>query len=178
MTFEYTGRHVVVTPAIRQHVEEQFKTLKHVFNNGVAPRVHVILAVEKNRQTGEVIVQWRDHTLTATDTNADMYMALSRAVGKIEKQALKLKKKIIDRKHGARKTSDMGPNPDGQVEAAPLPARIINAPSYLVKPMTPEEAALDLSARADHFVVFRDADTNRLGVLYKRQDGNFGLIEP
>jgi len=47
-----------------------------------------------------------------------------------------------------------------------------------VKPMTAEEAALDLSARADHFVVFRDADTNRLGVLYKRQDGNFGLIEP
>ena len=178
MTFEYTGRHVVVTPAIRQHVEEQFKKLKHVFNNGVDPRVHVILAVEKNRQTGEVIVQWRDHTLTATDTNADMYMALSRAVGKIEKQALKLKKKIIDRKHGARKTSDMAPNPDGQVEAAPLPARIINAQSYLVKPMTPEEAALDLSARTDHFVVFRDADTNRLGVIYKRQDGNFGLIEP
>lgn len=178
MTFEYTGRHVVVTPAIRQHVEEQFKKLKHVFNSGADPRVHVILAVEKNRQTGEVVVQWRDHTLTATDTNADMYMALSRAVGKIEKQALKLKKRIIDRKHGARKTSDMAPHPDGQLEAAPLPARIINARRYVVKPMTAEEAALDLSGKADHFVVFRDADTNRLGVLYKRQDGNFGLIEP
>ena len=178
MTFEYTGRHVLVTPAIRRHVEEQFKKLKQVFNSGVDPRVHVILAVEKNRQTGEVIVHWRDHTLTATDTNADMYMALSRAVGKIEKQALKLKKRIIDRKHGARKTSDVAPNPDGQLEAAAAPARIINARRYLVKPMTAEEAALDLSARADHFVVFRDADTNRLGVLYKRQDGNFGLIEP
>jgi putative sigma-54 modulation protein len=178
MTFEYTGRHVLVTPAIRSHVEEHFKKLKHVFNTGVDPRVHVILAVEKNRQTGEVVVQWRDHTLTATDTNADMYMALTRAVGKIEKQALKLKKRIIDRKHGARKTSDVAPDPNGQLEAAPLPARIINARRYAVKPMTAEEAALNLSAKADQFVVFRDADTNRLGVLFKRQDGNFGLIEP
>ncbi len=178
MRFEYPGRHVLVTPAIRQHVEEQFSKLKHIFNSGVDPRVHVILAVEKNRQIGEVVVQWRDHTLAAADTNADMYMALTRAVGKIEKQALKLKKKVIDRRHGARKTSAVAPDPNGLLEAAPLPARIINARRYMVKPMTAEEAALDLSAKSDQFVVFRDADTNRLGVLFKRQDGNFGLIEP
>jgi putative sigma-54 modulation protein len=177
MTFEYTGRHVDVTPAIRRHVEEQFKKLKNIFN-GTEPRVHVILEVEKNRQIGEVIVHWRDHTLTASDINADMYMALSRAVGKIEKQALKLKKKIIDRKHAARKTSTVAPIPDGQLEATPLPVRIIAARRYAVKPMTAEEAAMELSDRTDQFVVFRDADTNRLGVLYKRQDGNFGLIEP
>ena len=177
MTFEYTGRHVEVTPAIRRHVEEQFRKLEHVLN-GTNARVHIILEVEKSRQTGEIIVHWRDHTLTATDTNADMYMALSRAVGKIEKQALKLKKKIIDRKQGARKTSVVAPNPDGQLQATPPPARIIPARRYNVKPMTAEEAALGLSARTDHFVVFRDADTNRVGVLYKRQDGNFGLIEP
>jgi len=56
--------------------------------------------------------------------------------------------------------------------------RIIPARRYSVKPMTAEEAALDLSDSNDHFVVFRDAETNRVGVLYKRQDGNFGLIEP
>lgn len=177
MKFEYTGRHIEVTPAIRRHVEEQFKKLKDVFN-GTEPRVHVILEVEKNRQIGEVIVHWRDHTLTATDTNADMYMALSRAVGKIEKQARKLKNKVIDRKHSARKASVVAPSPDGQIEATPPPVRIIAARRYSVKPMTAEEAALDLSGRTDQFVVFRDADTNRLGVLYKRQDGNFGLIEP
>ena len=178
MKYEYTGRHVLVTPAIRRHVEEHFSKLKHVFNSGADPRVHVILAVEKNRQTGEVVVHWRDHTLTASDTNVDMYMALSRAIAKIEKQALKLKQRVIDRKHGARKTGDVAPSPDGQIEATPLPARIINARRYTVKPMTAEEAAMDLSSRTDQFVVFRDADTNRLGVLYKRQDGNFGLIEP
>ena len=177
MTFEYTGRHVDVTPAIRRHVEEQFRKLDNIFN-GTEPRVHVIVEVEKNRQIGEIVVTWRDHTLTAKDTNADMYMALTRAVDKIEKQALKLKKRIIDRKQHARKTSVVAPNPDGQLEATPPPVRIITARRYSVKPMTAEEAALDLSGRTDQFVVFRDADTNRLGVLYKRQDGNFGLIEP
>ncbi|MFZ0751987.1 MAG: ribosome-associated translation inhibitor RaiA, partial [Pyrinomonadaceae bacterium] len=94
MKFEYTGRHVEVTPAIRRHVEEQFKKLNNIFN-GTEPRVHVILEIEKNRQIGEIVVYWLDHTLAAKDTNADMYMALSRAIGKLEKQALKLKKRII-----------------------------------------------------------------------------------
>ena|SRR5437660_6252514 len=177
MTFEYTGRHVEVTPAIRQHVEEQFKKLNNIFN-GTEPRVHVIVEVEKNRQIGEVIVHWRDHTLTAKDINADMYMALSRAIGKIEKQSLKLKKKIIDRKHNSPKASVAAPNPDGQIKAAPAPPRIVNARHYNVKPMTAEEASLELSTNTDSFIVFRDAETNRVAVLYKRQDGNFGLIEP
>jgi putative sigma-54 modulation protein len=177
MIFEYTGRHVEVTPAIRNHVEEQFRKLKTIFNGNEVP-VHVILTVEKNRQTGEVVVHWLDHTLTAADTNADMYMALSRAIGKIEKQALKLKKKIIDRKHNSPKASKAALPPDGQLRAAPAPVRIINARRYSVKPMTAEEAALELSSKPDNFVVFRDADTSRVGVLYKRQDGNFGLIEP
>jgi putative sigma-54 modulation protein len=107
-----------------------------------------------------------------------MYMALSRAISKIGKQATKLKTKIIDRKHSSPKTSIAVSNSDENLKAAPPPVRIINARRYNVKPMTAEEAALELSDKTDSFVVFRDADTSRVGVLYKRQDGNFGLIEP
>ncbi len=177
MRFEYTGRHVVVSPGIRRHVEDHFKTIGHIFN-GTSISTHVIITVEKNRHIGELVVNWRDHTLTAKDTNADMYMALTRAIAKIEKQALKLKKKIIDRKQGGRRTAAIAPQPDGQLEATPRPPRIIAARHYSVKPMTAEEAALRLSSETDQFLVFRDADTERLGVLYKRRDGNFGLIEP
>lgn len=177
MRFEYTGRHVVVSPAIRRHVENHFKKLAHIFNDSTAS-THVIIDVEKNRQIGEVIVYWREHTLTAKDTNADMYMALSRAIAKIEKQALKLKKKIIDRKQGGRPTASVAPQPDGHVEATPPQPRIIAARRYVVKPMTAEEAAMRLSSEQDQFVVFRDADTDRVGVLYRRKDGNYGLIEP
>ena len=177
MEFEYTGRHVEVTPALRAHVEDHFRKIEHIFNDSTA-RAHVIIDVEKNRQIGEVLVHWREHTLTATDTNADMYQALSRAIAKIEKQAIKVKKKIIDRKQGAMPASSVAPPPDGHVEASPRLPRIVAARRYSVKPMTAEEAALRLSGETDQFLVFRDADTNRIGVLYKRKDGNFGLIEP
>jgi putative sigma-54 modulation protein len=177
MRFEYTGRHVEVSPGIRKHVEDHFKKLDHIFN-GTEPAVHVIITVEKNRHIGEVVAYWRDHTLTAKDVNADMYLALTRAIEKVEKQALKLKKKIIDRKQGAKRTAAVAPTPDGQLEATPRPPRIIAARRYSIKPMTAEEAALQLSSAPDQFMVFRDADTQRLGVLYKRKDGNFGLIEP
>jgi putative sigma-54 modulation protein len=177
MKFEYTGRHVEVSPAIRRHVEDHFKKLDHIFTDSTLS-THVIIDVEKNRQIGEIIVSWRDHTLTAKDTNADMYMALTRAMAKIEKQAVKLKKKIIDRKQGAQRAARVAPPPDGHIEATPRPPRIIPARRYVVKPMTAEEASLRLAEEAADFLLFRDADTQRLGVIYKRKDGNYGLIEP
>ena len=178
MKFEYTGRHVEVSPAIRRHVEDHFKKLDHIFNGDSTLSTHVVIQVEKNRQIGEIIVYWRDHTLTAKDANNDMYMALTRAMAKIEKQALKLKKKIIHRKQGAKSTARVAPSPGGDLEATPRPPRIIPARRYVVKPMTAEEASLRLAEEQDQFLLFRDADTQRLGVIYKRKDGNYGLIEP
>lgn len=182
MQFEYTGRHVDVTPAIRDHVEEHFKKLDHIFENSSTVSAHVIIDVNKNRQIAEVVLHWREHTLTARDINADMYQALTRVIDKIEKQALKLKKKIIERKQAAPPLSSLAeaapaPAAEGQA-SAPAAPRIINARRYRVKPMTAEEAALSLSEDASQFLVFRDAETSRLSVLYKRKDGNFGLIQP
>lgn len=202
MKFEYTGRHVDVTPAIRAHVEEHFNKIDTVFDDSTA-RAHIRIEVEKNRHIGEIVVHWKEHTLTARDVNNDMYLALSRAIEKIEKQALKLKKKIIDRSHSGSRTQSLETTAaaDGSVAIDRRPAkshdpikvknpvtannngdgktpRIISARRYPVKPMTAEEAAMRLTGEADQFIVFRDADTERVGVLYKRSDGNFGLIEP
>ena len=182
MKFEYTGRHVEVTPAIRRHVEEHFGKLDQLFDD-TTTSAHIIIEVEKNRHVGEVLLHWREHTLTARDVNADMYQALSRAISKIEKQALKLKKKIIDRKQSAQPLSSLAPD-NGATDAgddddtAPAEGRIISARRYAVKPMTPEEAVIRLGEDSNQFILFRDADTDRLSVLYKRKDGNFGLIQP
>jgi putative sigma-54 modulation protein len=178
MRFEFTGRHIEVTPALRAHVEEQFKKLDHIFN-GTNARAHVIMEVQKSRQIGEVVVNWRDHTLTAKDANSDMYLALTRAITKLEKQALKLKKKVITRKkHTTKRIASIAPTPGGEVSPSPNGPRIVNARRYTVKPMTPEEAAMRLMDQQDQFLVFRDSETNSIGVIYKRKDGNFGLIEP
>ena len=188
MQFEYTGRHMDVTPTIRAHVEEHFGKLGHIFENSSTARAHVIIDVIKNRHNAEIILHWREHTLTAKETNADMYGALTRAIGKLEKQALKLKKKIIERKQSATPLSALAPQDappaagsDGggaAVAAALAPPRIISARRYRVKPMTPEEAAMSLAEDSNQFVVFRDSDTSRLSVLYRRKDGNYGLIQP
>ncbi|HYP53000.1 MAG TPA: ribosome-associated translation inhibitor RaiA [Pyrinomonadaceae bacterium] len=177
MQIEYTGRHMDVTPAIRTHVEEHFRKLDHIFDGHTTVNAHVIIEVNKNRHIGEVIVHWREYTLTAKDTNADMYQALTRAIVKIEKQAVKLMKKKIERKKGAPSLAALAPD-DASVEAAPRAPRIVGARRYTVKPMTPEEAALRLADEQDQFLVFRDSDTQRVSVLYKRTDGNFGLIQP
>jgi putative sigma-54 modulation protein len=176
MKFEYTGRHVDVTPALRRHVEEHFSKVDAIFDDTTAA-AHVIIEVEKNRHKGEIVLHWRGETLTAIDVNADMYQALTRAIAKIEKQALKLKKKLIDRRQSARPLAALAPDA-GRVETPRPSGRIVNARRYSVKPMTAEEAALALSGEDDQFLVFRDADTQRVGVMYKRKDGNYGLIMP
>ena len=184
MDFEYTGRHIDVTPALRAHVEEHFGKVGNLFGNASTARAHVIIDVVKNRHIAEILFHWREHTLTAKDTNADMYQALTRCIDKIEKQALKLKKKIIERKQDAVPLSAVAPEPATGKAAPESPeperrtGRIIAARRYRVKPMTAEEAVLSLAEDGDQFVVFRDSDTDRLSVLYKRKDGNYGLIQP
>jgi len=100
-----------------------------------------------------------------------------KTIDKIEKQALKLKNKVIDRSHRAARVSTVGL---GTAELTPAPSspRIINARRYAVKPVMPEEAALMLNDEANSFLVFRNAETERISVIFRRKDGNFGLIEP
>jgi len=185
MEFEYTGRHIEVSPAIRAHVEDHFQKLEHLFENSTTARVHIIIEVIKNRHIAEILFHWREHTLTAKDTNVDMYQSLTRCIDKIVKQAVKLKKKLIERKQSAKPLSAIAPDVEGAAaddaapdDSAPRQPRIIQARRYPVKPMTPEEAVMSLGEDSNQFIVFRDADTERLSVLYKRKDGNFGLIQP
>src|SRR5690606_25594955 len=98
MKFEYTGRHIEVTPALKAHVEEHFQRIKHLFD-GRPSKAHVIIEVERGRHRSEIILSWRREVLTATTTNSDMYKSLSQTIAKLEKQALKIKNKIIDKNH-------------------------------------------------------------------------------
>jgi len=175
MKFEYTGRHLELTPAMRSHVENHFARLEHLFNG--SSKAHVIIEVERGKHRAEVVVNWHDHTLTAKSALPDMYVALSKTIDKIERQALKLKNKIIDRKHTAEKTAVVAT--DGREEpAAGDSPRIINMRKSSSKPMTTEEAFLKLNTQKDDLVVYRDTETDKFSVLYKRKDGNFGLIQP
>ena len=176
MKFEYTGRHIDVTPALRSHVEQHFERINHLFN-GNATNAHVIIEVERGRHRSEIIVNWRNEILTATSSVADMYQSLSQTIDKIEKQALRIKNKVIDKSHRAEKTAVVTAENE-EIKPAPRGNRIINEKRYSVKPMSVEEAALYLDDLKNEFLVFRNAETNRVAVIYKRKDKNYGLIEP
>ncbi len=177
MELEITGRHIELTPAIERLVRKELGKLSRVLDS--APmRAHVILSSEKHRKCAEVVVHWRDSVFTAVAENSDINQSISAASAKVEKQVLRLKEKFHTKKRSRASLKAVAPVPDGVLEAAPVAARIIPARRYRVKPMTPEEAALILTDSKDQFIVFRNAETNRVGVIYNRTDGNFGLIEP
>lgn len=175
MKFEYTGRHIEVTPALRSHVEEHFERLDHLFEGN--SNAHVIIEVERGKHRSEVIVKWRKEVLTANTSVSDMYKSLSQTIDKIEKQALKLKTKITDKQHKAKKVSTIPPKIDEVKPTANAP-KIINTRNYAVKPMTDEEAVLLLNDEENQFLVFRNAANESVSVIYKRKDGNYGLIQP
>ena len=177
MKFEYTGRHIEVTPALRSHVENHFEKLAHLFDGNGSDNAHVIIEVERGKHRSEVIVKWHDQMLTATTSVSDMYQSLSQTIDKIEKQALKLKNKIKDKHQKARKVSTITP-PVDDVKPADGTPEIIGSANYPVKPMTAEEAVLHLNAQENQFLVFRNSEDERISVIYKRKDGNYGLIEP
>lgn len=176
MKFEYTGRHIDVTPALRTHVEDHFDRIKHLFN-GTPTKAHVIIEVERNRHRSEIIVNFLNEVITAETTRKDMYLSLSQTIDKIEKQAQRLKNKIIDKSHRRQKVSTIVPE-TAEVEPTPQTPRIINVKRYAVKPMTDEEAAMLLDADEKQFLVFRNAENERVSIIYKREDGNYGLIVP
>lgn len=177
MKIEYTGRNFTVSPAIIKHITDNFKKIDSVLKG--ATRAHVILSVEKHhRHLAEIVVHWNDRALTSKADTTDMYNSVLQAVDKLRKQVVKVKGKMIDRKHHATSASRVAPSPVPPVKPASPAPRIIRSRRYSVKPMTPEEAVLKFEGTAEQFVVFRNADTDRIGVIYKRKDGNYGLIEP
>ena len=177
MEFEFTGRHIDITPAVEELVRKELGKLDRVLDS--APiRAHVIVSAEKHRKRTEIVVYWRDSVFTAVGENTDLSQSVAEAASKVQKQGLRLKEKFHARKRGRQPAREVAPVPGGKLEAAPNAPRIIAQRRYRVKPMTPEEAAIILADSDDHFIVFRDAETNKVGVLYGRTDGNFGLIEP
>ena len=165
-----------VTPALRAHVEDHFAKIENVFD-GKPAKAHVIIEVERGRHRSEIIINWRNEALTAISINSDMYQSLSQSIGKIEKQARKLKDKVIDKSHKATKAAVFSMAPDQAEKLAAAP-RIIEIDGLDAKPMTPDEAVLELDGGEKQFLIFRNSEGGKVAVIFKRNDGNYGLVQP
>jgi putative sigma-54 modulation protein len=177
MQINVTFRHVDPTPALRSHAEEKLERMVKKYLRRPVD-AHVILSVAKERHAAEITLQADHVTMFAKEETTDLYAAIDLAVSKLEHQAQKLRAKRKEHKgpSGAR-TIPADDGADAEAVAASSRPRVI-ARRVSAKPMALDEAVETLARTGDEFFVFTNASSQQLAVLYRRKDGNFGLIEP
>ncbi len=175
MRLDITGRHLVVSAALRELVGKRLARMERVLNEA-ALSAQVILAKEKYRHQAEVLVHTRgDHVLRGAGEGNSWPLAIRKATDGIEQQAQTLKGKWNERRRRSAVTRVAAPSAADPAAAGP---KIIRATRYVVKPMSVEDAALRVDGVRESFVVFRNAETEAISILYRRKDGHLGLIEP
>lgn len=180
MNIEYVGRGYSLDDRIRGFIEEKLDKVDKFLEEPI--EVRVTLEVEKHRQSADIHIAHKLGVLQAREEADDMYDAVNAAVGKAEKQARRSRKKLTGRKRRGEPAHLLS-WPLEIVEPASLGAgsdgpRVIRTTHLKIKPMSIDEAALELEGSKNDFVVFRDAVTDKVNVLYKRKDDNYGLIAP
>jgi putative sigma-54 modulation protein len=181
MNIAVTFRHVDPTPALRTYAEEKLeRVVKKYLRRPVD--AHVILEVSKERHVAEITLQADHVRLFAKEETHDLYSAIDLAIDKIEHQAQKLKTKREDHKgltgvrtFPEREVMTTVLAPGGKDSGRPEVIRTQRIPA---KPMAVDDAVAQLAGTHDEFLVFTNARTGMLAVLYRRNDGHFGLIEP
>lgn len=180
-----TGRHVSVTEAMREYAEKKVQNLHLDYPRIID--VKVILDVEKKaRQKAEIVLHCANHITIEVDTiSDDIYASIDESISKLARRMRKYKTRLLKTHHRPRHGSikhiaehvfteaSLHHTDDEQIE--PL---IIHQENYRMKPLFPDEAIMDLELSDRSFVVFHNAKSNRLAILFRRKDGEYGMIEP
>jgi len=171
------GKNLEVTEALRGYALEKVSRVEKYLDRIM--KTEIEMSVERNpkiqdNQVVEVTIFSSGPIIRAKESAGDMYQAIDLVTNKLERQARKVKKKMIDRSHHARnpfKESAVAEEPEEE-------AVIVKTKSFPLKPMIPEEACLQMDLLGHDFFVFINAETEETNVVYRRKDGNYGLIEP
>jgi len=166
-----TARHFDLDPELKRYVEEKVEHLTRYFDR--IDEAHVVLDVEGHRRIADVTVHASRLIVSSEQEAEDMRSAIDRALEKVERQIRRHKGRIRNRK-GATPTAEAAKELDGMApEAVGIGAEQLGA-----SPMSPEEALASLDELNVGFLVFLNSDTKKLNVVYRRDDGDFGLVEP
>jgi len=172
MSFTITGRNLEITSAIRDYVEKKVAKLNRYLRN--IDSVNVVLEVKKYRHKVEMTVNGDSMTLRGNDETNDLYISIDSVVDKIEKQLRRKKDRW-----GSRRQSGSGAS---QVIAESIeeevPGPRVHLQTIQFKPMPLDEAVMEFMGSNQEFFVFVNAKSQRVNVLYRRKDGDLGLIEP
>lgn len=183
MATEISGRNYDIPPNIRDMVEKKLAKIEERLFDDVI-EVRVVLQVEKYRNICEVLIVGKEHDVkTVQESDESMQDAVNQAIDHLKRQAQKNRKKLRDhhRKDGNGRKDVTEWNVQ-VLEPGNLReenrARVIQTNTLAIRPMSIEEAALRLDDSKNEFIVFRDIDSDKVSVIYKRRDNNLGLIAP
>jgi len=190
MATTITGRHYEVTDDIRALITKKLDKIADKLFSGVI-EIRVVLQAEKYRNICEILIKGKEHDVKAMqESDESMQDAINRAIDHVKRQAQKNRSTIRDhhRKDGSLNKTTAGlvtqwsvqvlePGRLRKAGAKRLP-RIIKTNNLPILPMTIEDAAESLEGSKNEFIVFRDLDSDRISVMYKRRDNNLGLITP
>lgn len=176
MRITISGKNVEITDALRQQIIKKVSKLERYFDENT--EAQITLSVEKNRHIMEVTIPFNGVVLRAEEYTDDMYKTLDSVLDKLEKQIHKYRTKLDKRmKSGAFKYDKPLFSDKFEEESEPSP-KVVKTKRFAVKPMGVEEAILQMELLGHNFFVFTNADSDEVNVVYKRKDGNYGLIEP
>lgn len=175
------ARHMAVTDAIREYAHDKIGRNARIID-GDHVRAEIELYVEKNpsierNHVAEVTVWTKGPVIRAKEAASDMYAAIDLVSEKLERQFRKYKGKVLDRHLGKRVAAAQVAPAEAMIAEEAQPS-IVKTKVLEVKPMMPEEAILQLELLGHDFFVFTSAETEAVNVLYRRKDGDYGLIEP
>jgi putative sigma-54 modulation protein len=171
MNLILNGRHLEITPAIKDYASEKIGKFEKFLQN---LEVVVTLSVDKYRHKAEVMIKGKGLSIQAESITSEIYSSIDEVSEKLERQIKKYKDKVTTRRKEGIKSAPI----DYSESIQDKTGRIIERKKYDMKPMLPEEAALQINLTGRDFFIFINDQTGDMNVIYTREDGNFALIEP
>jgi putative sigma-54 modulation protein len=187
MPVRVQGKHITVTDALRSYVTEKLAKIPRHY--GQCRDAQVVFSTARDRSFGrsnvvEMTVRCEGFVLRSEEASDDMYASIDLAAAKLERQLAKYRSRLFEkRRHDeSRRRQRQADTAAAALRGSPVPAErapsIVRTKRFLMKPMTPEEASVQLDLLGHEFFVFQHAATQKINVVYRRRDGNYGLIEP
>lgn len=176
MNISFNFKNFDPSPHLKEHAEKRFEKISKFIQDSDESDLQVNLAVEKTRQKADVVLNADNVHISAYEESQDMYATIDMVVDKLEAQLRKIREKMKDRRRKAA-SRDVRMEFFSLAEVGSAPT-ITGTDNYEPKPMSVEEAAMQLDSLQYEFLVFRNAETEGVNVIYRRKDGDYGLIDP
>ncbi|NLK09251.1 MAG: ribosome-associated translation inhibitor RaiA [Firmicutes bacterium] len=174
------GKNLDITPALREYAQKKLSKLSKFFDEPREPLAEVVLGIERESHVAEITLQVGGLLIRGESKTPDMYASIDEATARIERQVRKYKTRFQRRNQGpglGQLASDGGlaAAQNRQTESVP---KVVRTKRFAIKPMSVEEAILQMELLGHDFFVFANAETEEANVVYRRRSGDYGLIEP